>query len=97
MEISNYHSSEILNRLYSDINIITNEVVSIFPEFINLSVRLLCSMSILISFNFNFLYLSLALGSLVFIITRLLRKKLKNLHKEVQERDGKTRSFFRRA
>lgn len=94
MEISKYHSSEVLNRLYSDINIITNEAVSIFPEFINLGVRLICSMVILISFNFNFLYIFLVLGSLVFIITRLLRKKLKDLHKEVQERDGKARSFF---
>lgn len=93
-EISNYHSSELLNRMYSDVNIITSEIVSIFPEFVNLSVRLICAMSILISFNFNFLYIFLVLGSSIFIITRLLRKKLKTLHKEVQEKDGEARSFF---
>lgn len=93
-KISNYHSSELLNRMYSDVNIITSEIVSIFPEFVNLSVRLICAMSILISFNFNFLYIFLVLGSSIFIITRLLRKKLKTLHKEVQEKDGEARSFF---
>lgn len=93
-EITNYHSGELLNRMYSDINIISNEIVSIFPEFINLSVRIFCSMIILISFNFNFFYIFILLGGLIFILSKIFRKKLKSLHKEVQEKDGKARSFF---
>lgn len=93
-ELSQYHSSELLNRMYSDINIVTSEMILIFPEFINLIVRLICTVTILISFNINFLYLFLVAGGSIFGVTRLLRNKLKNLHKKVQEKDGKTRAFF---
>lgn len=93
-ELSQYHSSELLNRMYSDINIVTSEMILIFPEFINLIVRLICTATILISFNINFLYLFLIAGGSIFGVTRLLRNKLKNLHKKVQEEDGKTRAFF---
>lgn len=93
-ELSQYHSSELLNRMYSDINIVTSEMILIFPEFINLIVRLICTATILISFNINFLYLFLVAGGSIFGVTRLLRNKLKNLHKKVQEKDGKTRAFF---
>lgn len=93
-ELSQYHSSELLNRMYSDINIVTSEMILIFPEFINLIVRLICTATILISFNINFLYLFLVAGGSIFGVTRLLRNRLKNLHKKVQEKDGKTRAFF---
>lgn len=93
-ELSQYHSSELLNRMYSDVNIVTSEMILIFPEFINLIVRLICTATILISFNINFLYLFLVAGGSIFGVTRLLRNKLKNLHKKVQEKDGKTRAFF---
>ncbi len=93
-EVSQFHSSELLNRMYSDISIVTNEIILIFPEFINLGVRLICALTILISFNVNFLYLFLVAGIFIFAATRVLRNKLKLLHKEVQEKDGKTRAFF---
>lgn len=93
-ELSTFHSSELLNRMYSDINIVTSEIILISPDFINLCVRLICTATILISFNRNFLYLFLVAGIIIFTVSKLLRGKLKSLHKDVQEKDGKTRSFF---
>lgn len=93
-ELSTFHSSELLNRMYSDINIVTSEMILISPDFINLCVRLICTATILISFNRNFLYLFLVAGIIIFTVSKLLRGKLKSLHKDVQEKDGKTRSFF---
>ncbi len=93
-EISSYHSGTLLNRLTSDVNIISNCVTHAFPSFISTIVKLIFAFVVIVSFEPWFALVFGVGGIFIFIATRLLRKKLKSLHKKVQEEDDKVRSFW---
>lgn len=93
-EISSYHSGTLLNRLTSDVNIISNCVTHAFPSFISTIVKLIVAFIVIVSFEPWFALVFGVGGIFIFIATRLMRKKLKSLHKQVQEEDDKVRSFW---
>ncbi|MBQ5591070.1 MAG: ABC transporter ATP-binding protein, partial [Clostridia bacterium] len=93
-EISSYHSGTLLNRLTSDVNIISNCVTHAFPTFISTIVKLIVAFIVIVSFEPWFALVFGVGGIFIFIATRLMRKKLKSLHKKVQEEDDKVRSFW---
>ena len=65
-KINKYHSGELMNRITSDVKIVTEGIISIVPD-------------------------------ALYFLTQFFRGKLKNLSKQVQETDGKVRSFFQEA
>lgn len=93
-KISEYHSGELMNRITSDINIVSSGMVSLIPETTYIIFQFVGAMAVLVMFDWKFALIFVAGGLIVFVITNLFRKKLKYLHKEVQETDGKVRSFF---
>jgi ABC-type multidrug transport system, ATPase and permease components len=93
-ELNRYHSGEYVNRLTSDIGIVVDGVVSILPQAISMVVKLITGLVVLIFIDALFTIILIACGVTVFLISWLYRKKFKGLHKEVQETDGKTRSFI---
>ncbi len=96
-KINSYHSGELMNRITSDIKIITDGMTGIIPDMIYYITQFVGAFVVLISFDWKFTLVFLVGGSLVSAVTLLFRKKLKNLHKEVQETDGKVRSFYQEA
>ncbi|MBQ9374808.1 MAG: ABC transporter ATP-binding protein [Ruminococcus sp.] len=95
--IAGFHSGELLNRMFSDVQIITDGVTSIVPHLINLLTRLICAVAVLIVLDPSFTLVFVISGLLLFFVTRLFRKKMKSLHKDVQEKEGKVRSFLQEA
>lgn len=93
-ELNKYHSGEYINRLTSDIGIVVEGVISILPQAISMAVKLIAGLIILISIDAVFAFILIGCGIVVFVISWLYRKKFKDLHKEVQQTDGKTRSFM---
>ena len=93
-ELNKYHSGEYINRLTSDIGIVGEGVISILPQAISMAVKLIAGISILIYIDAVFAFILIVSGIVVFMISWLYRKKFKGLHKEVQQTDGKTRSFM---
>lgn len=93
-ELNKYHSGEYVNRLTSDIGIVVDGVVTILPQAISMVVKLISGLAVLIYINALFTIILSICGSAVFIISLLFRKKFKDLHKEVQQTDGNTRSFM---
>lgn len=91
---SGYHSGELLNRLTGDIIVVSEGVTGIVPEFAGLLTKLISALTVLCVFDPSFT-LVFALGGLaLFFTARYFRKRLKRLHRNVQEKDGMLRSFM---
>ncbi len=93
-KITAYHSGELINRLTSDVAVVSDGVSSILPTVVSSFTRLICAVIALIVLDWIFAIAFTVAGLLVFVIITLLREMLKKLHKGVQETDGKVRSFM---
>lgn len=93
-KIGSYHSGEIMNRLTSDVSVVSDGVATILPTVCSSVARLLFAVIALIMIDYVFAIAFTVAGVLVFTVITLLRGKLKNLHKRAQETEGKTRSFM---
>jgi len=91
---ASYHSGELLNRLTSDIAVVSEGVTTIVPNLVGLLTKLLLAFTVLCVFDWTFALIFAAGGFLLFLTTKFFRKKLKHLHKKVQEKDGLVRSFI---
>ena len=86
--VSGYHSAELLNRMNNDVKTVDEGVLTILPSVAGLLTRLIAAVAVLAALDFKFTLLIAALGGLMIVITGLLRRHLKDLHKKVSEQDG---------
>ena len=93
-KISVYHSGELLNRMFSDVTVVTDGVVSLLPSLVNLVTRLVGAAAVLMMLDMSFTLLFIVAGLTLFLVSRFFRKRIKNLHKAVQESQGVVRSFL---
>ncbi len=93
-KITAYHSGELLNRLTSDVSIVSDGIATIIPTVVSAFSRLICAVVALIILDPVFAVAFTVAGILVFTVITLLRGMLKVLHKRAQETDGKVRSFM---
>lgn len=92
-KVSSYHTGELQNRMFNDVNIISDSFTKILPNTVLFVTKIASALIYLVIIDRIFALVFLVGGVLVFLITRLFRRTLKSLHKRVQETDGKTRSF----
>lgn len=92
--VTKYHSGELLNRMFSDVKICADGIADILPAAVNMVTRLVCAGVIMVFLEPWFAVLFIAAGAVVFVVTRFFRGRLKGLHKQVQEKEGKVRSFL---
>ena len=83
-----------MNRMTSDIKIVTDGITSIVPNLLYFVTQFVGAFIVLVIFDWKFTMLFIVAGVIMSAVTLLFRGKLKSLHKEVQETDGKVRSFF---
>lgn len=88
------HSGEWLNRLTSDTVVISESYVEILPGLIGMIVKMVSAVVMMIVLDWRFACIVLPCGIVMFFVTYGFRKKLKALHKQVQERDGKLRIYL---
>lgn len=93
-EARKYHSGELLNRMFSDADICAEAVSDIVPSAVNLVTQLVCAAVLMIILQPWFALLFTVAGAVLFAVTRLLRGRLKGLHRQVQEKGGVVRSFL---
>lgn len=94
ININKYHSGEVLNRMFSDVRVITDGITELLPGIVNLVTRLVGAVIILIALDKTFTFVFLTGGSLLFFLSTLMRGHLKKLHKTVQEKEDSVRSFL---
>lgn len=92
--LGDYHSGELLNRMFSDVSVVVSGVISIVPTAANNLVRIVFAAGVLLSLDWRFGIFFIAAGLFVFAATRFFRPKMKKLHTRVQVCEGAVRSFL---
>ena len=88
------HSAEWLNRLTNDTVVVTDSYVEILPGMVEMVVKMISAVIMMIILDWRFACVLLPCGIFMIWLTYALRKVMKRLHKQVQERDGKLRIFL---
>lgn len=93
-EVSRYHSAELLNRLNNDVTKVNDGILSVLPRTASMATRLMAAVVVLGVLDLKFTVLVALLGILVITATGLMRRRLKDLNKQVSEHDGRVSGFL---
>lgn len=85
------HSSEWMNRLTSDTVVVAGGMTAIFQDVTGMAVRMLGAAVSLLIWVPDLIWVVIPGGLLLLVVSTAFRKKLKRLHKRIQEEDGKVR------
>ena len=88
------HSGEWLNRLTSDTTVIANNYTEIIPGFAGMAVKMISALVMITILDARFAIIIIPLGIILALLTFAFRKRMKKLHKGVQEKDGVLRVFM---
>ena len=91
---ASYHSGEFVNRLNNDVRILDDGIVNLLPNLSSMITKLIVAFTVLTTLTPLFAVLLLGAGLLVVLVTAMLRRKLKGLHKGVSEANGKVSSII---
>lgn len=89
---SAYHSGELQNRLFSDVQLISNTLTGLVPNLVNMLTQLIAAAAVMFTLDWAFTLLLAGAGVVLFLITRLFRGKIKALHKAAQHQSDGLRS-----
>ena len=93
-EVSAYHSAELLNRLNADVAKINDGILTILPGAASMITRLTAAVVVLGILDLKFTLIASAIGLAVIGATGLMRRRLKDLSKQVSEHDGKVSGYI---
>lgn len=93
-EVTAIHSGEWINRMTNDAVLVANGCVEIVPSICGMVVRMISALVLIIVIDWRIAVVMVPAGILVGLLAYACRKKLKKMHKEVQEADGKFRIFI---
>lgn len=94
---SAYHSGELMNRMFSDVGVVTDGAAGILPSVMGMVTKLVGAAAVLMALDLSFALLFIGAGLVLFLVSRFFRKRIKRLHKQVQETGGEVRSFLQEA
>lgn len=95
--ISKFHSGEVLNRLFNDVSVVSENVATLIPGVAGLFTRLLGALWAVYTVDRTFALIILGGGVVLFIFARTFRGVMKRTHKSVQEAGGRLRAFIQEA
>lgn len=93
-EISRIHSGEILNRLVSDVSLLSEKTTEIIPNVFALLSTVVFSFTALYRLDSTFALFCLCCGPIILAAAYIYKKKIKSLHIKCRESDGKVRSHL---
>lgn len=88
------HSGDLMSRLTADVQMVSENYVHILPTTVSYIVRILTATIALYSLDRRFALIVVVCGVLFLVVAGISRKQLKTLHRRVQEKDAKVRSFM---
>lgn len=94
LPLSAYHSGDLLTRLTSDVNNVTNCIVDIIPSIFALVVQLTASFITLLHYEPKLAMLAFVIGPSTVLFSRIWGRKLKHLNIKIQETESIYRSFI---
>ena len=87
--LKGYHSGELVNRVFSDVSVVKNGVMSILPNLFSTLVSFVGAAVILIAMDWHFVIMMIIGGALGLLLMILFRSPMKARHKRMQEAEGK--------
>lgn len=93
-QTASYHSGDFLNRLTSDVEVVVGGCVVSLPQSLSLAVKLVVGFVVLLLMDAKFTCFLAIVGAVAFLFSFVLRNRYKKLHREIQQKDGKARSFM---
>ena len=94
LDLSKYHSEDILTRMTSDIGTIVSLITDTIPGVLSLIILIAGSMISIMAFDSTLGIMTFLLGPLALLLSRLFSDKLKTLHIKIQESESSCRSFM---
>ena len=82
--LKGYHSGELVNRVFSDVNVVKNGVMSMLPSFLQTGVSFVGAAVILITMDWRFIPVLIAAAALGSVIMIAFREPMKRRHKRMQ-------------
>lgn len=92
--VTGVHTAEWLNRLTNDTDVVAKAYTEILPGLIGMIVRLVSALVMIIALDYRFAFILIPGGIALILVTYAFRGKLKKLHKNIQEKDGRLRVFL---
>ncbi len=89
-----FHTGELQNRMTNDVKVVADYATDLIPDVAAMATQLVCALAVLMVIDWRFGSLFLVGGIVMVFVTFLFRKRMKGLHKGVQETDGKLRSWL---
>ena len=94
LQLSAYHSGDVVTRLTSDVSGVVGSLTGILPSLVALVMQLILAFSLLLYFDTVLALFALALGPLFILISRIFAPRLKKYHIRTQELESGSRSFM---
>ncbi|HCK87865.1 MAG TPA: ABC transporter ATP-binding protein [Erysipelotrichaceae bacterium] len=92
--VKSLHSGEWMNRMFSDVRIIATGVARIVPSTAGMAARLISACIALVFLEPLFAGIYLGAGILMIFVISLIRKRVKSLHKDAQNKEDRLHSLF---
>ena len=89
-----YHSGELVNRMFSDVNVVKSGITGIFQQLVSMAVSFFGAAFILMSMDWRFVILLVVGGLIGLAMIVGFRKPMSERHKAVQEKEGKLHSVL---
>ena len=93
-QVEKFHSGEILNRMFSDVSVVSENVMNIITGVVNSVSRIILASIVLLLIDWKFSLILIVSALLFFYIIKTLRNRLKFIHKEAQGKEDKVRSYL---
>ena len=94
LRVSSFHSGDWLNPLTNDPKVVADSYTEILPGLAGMAVKLVSALVMIIALEPRCAIVLIPGGALMMLFTWLFRGKLKQLHRRIQEADGRLRVFL---
>lgn len=92
--VSKFHSGELINRLNNDVRIVNDGLIAAIPSVVSLATQLVAAVAALFAMSPLFTVGLVVLGGSIILLSGIVRKRLKVLHKKVSASEGRVLGFF---
>ena len=92
--LHDYHSGELVNRMFSDVSVVKNGIIGIVPQLVSMAASFIGAVVILISMDWRFVVLLIVGGMLGLALIVVFKTSMSSLHKAVQESEGRLHAIL---
>lgn len=92
--VSAFHSGELVNRLTNDVRIVNDGILNTLPNLTSMAVRLVSVVVVMASLAPWFTLAAVVFAAVVALVTGLVRRYVRDLHKNVSAANGRVSGFM---